>query len=421
MRREHSTNSLLSAPSSPTSSSRRQLCDFKKLNLLAFAGTLVYIGYLFGCVDNGGSEIVNSALSINHGKQRQLRATSIDASASWDSISVMESQNKNADKTRAEGNDERQHASPNVKTEDSPNPTYAKGPVIDYNKGPITSINLIGERHSGTNWITAHLEECFGGQIPVETEFTRYKHWFQFDDATVRNESALVIALFRDPYDWVEAMREGPHHAHNHIEMEWFDFVTKPWVGPRGSADRVKMDKAKAEGFHIEKWDCLAGYKFDEVIPCSSEDSVEIDGYSNYMYELKNDASHRAYSSIIELRTAKILNFLQVPQSHGVKAFFPERYEALNLRGTAEFLKQLEEVTGLKAKCEPFAGTGVINHKDVDPEYTEWMNKYHDWNAEAMIGYVKRDPAPRKNIPPPQQQEKQIDLDPTQGQPARVD
>ena len=200
--------------------------------------------------------------------------------------------------------------------------------------------------------------------------------------------------MFRDPYDWIEAMRERPHHAHEHIGMEWKDFVSKPWVGPRGPADQAKIEKAKEDKFFIEKWGCLAGYKFDEVIPCSPQDSILNEGYSNYMYELKNDESHRAYGSIIELRSEKIRNFMEVPSYHGVKAFFPQRYEALNMRGTAEFLKQLEEVTGLKAKCEPFEGKGVIKHKNVDPGFTEWINKYHDWEAEEMIGYVKRDPIP---------------------------
>ena len=239
----------------------------------------------------------------------------------------------------------------------------------------------------------------FGDQIEVQTNFTRFKHWFQFDDPTVRNDSALVIAMFRDPYDWIEAMRERPHHAHEHIGMQWKDFVTKPWVGPRGPEDQIKMQKAKEGDFHIDKWGCLAGYKFDDVIPCSAEDSVNNDGYSNYMYELKNDESHRAYSSIVELRSEKIRNFVQVPNFHGVKAFFPERYEALSVRGTADFLNQVEEVSGLKAKCEPFPAKRGINHNIVDPEYTEWMNKYHDWDAEAMIGYVKRDPIPRKEQP----------------------
>ena len=33
--------------------------------------------------------------------------------------------------------------------------------------GKVRSIRLLGERHSGTNWITDHLVECFGKEIPV--------------------------------------------------------------------------------------------------------------------------------------------------------------------------------------------------------------------------------------------------------------
>ena len=34
------------------------------------------------------------------------------------------------------------------------------GTVINTDKGQVTTINLIGERHSGTNWITDHLVDC---------------------------------------------------------------------------------------------------------------------------------------------------------------------------------------------------------------------------------------------------------------------
>jgi hypothetical protein len=33
----------------------------------------------------------------------------------------------------------------------------------------VTSISLIGERHSGTNWITDHLNECFADDLIVST------------------------------------------------------------------------------------------------------------------------------------------------------------------------------------------------------------------------------------------------------------
>ena len=60
------------------------------------------------------------------------------------------------------------------------------------------------------------------------------------------------------------------------------------------------------------------------------------------------------------------------------------------MHGTVDLLKQLEKVTGLKAQCEPFEGKGETKQKRVGPAYVEWMNKYHDWDAEAMVGYTKR-------------------------------
>ena len=37
--------------------------------------------------------------------------------------------------------------------------------------GPIKKIILLGERHSGTNWITDHLSECFRGDLKVGLPF----------------------------------------------------------------------------------------------------------------------------------------------------------------------------------------------------------------------------------------------------------
>ncbi|KAL7544211.1 hypothetical protein ACHAWF_007591 [Thalassiosira exigua] len=362
MRKLNSTTSA--SRLSPSSS--EPVCDLQKLNFLAFAGTLVYIGYLLGGIDNGRD--ANTAVgtrSFDDGSEKDtttyLRATSEDP---------------------------------------TPKVISTKQPIVHNEKGPYTSINLIGERHSGTKWIKDHLQDCFGDRIPVKDGFIRTKHWFQFDDATLRNDSALAIALFRDPYDWTESMRKIPHHAHEHIGLEWKDFVTKPLVGPRGANDRAKMEKANAEGFQIGKWECLAGYDFDEVVPCSLHDYVKKEGYSGNMYEL--NPSGIAYGSIVQLRAAKIRNFLQVSEFHGVKAFFMEQYEALTSRGTAYFLSRLEQMTGVNANCTPFNSTGVAKHYDVTPEFIEWMNRYHDWDAEAMIGYARRDPGeglmPRKSF-----------------------
>ena len=54
-----------------------------------------------------------------------------------------------------------------------------------------------------------HLKECFDHSIPVNRQLTRYKHWFQ-DEHIVDNRvtnGTLVLAMFRNPFEWVEAMR----------------------------------------------------------------------------------------------------------------------------------------------------------------------------------------------------------------------
>lgn len=108
------------------------------------------------------------------------------------------------------------------------------------NEKPTTLI-LIGERHSGTTFLTSHLKECFPG-INVDDTFVNGKHWWQptpdyvveaaskisdRDEVLLLNSnngllsslwtkiardqdyepndyfhSAVVIAIFRNPYEW---------------------------------------------------------------------------------------------------------------------------------------------------------------------------------------------------------------------------
>lgn len=378
-------------------------CDYRKLNLVAFAGSLLYIGYIVGYSQS--SQLGTFPFGAGAEQTAYSSPPALRRATASPGVEGVEGGSAASDAVMDGKNDKKSFIS---SAEDM---AVGQG-AVDYNRDkPATSINLIGERHSGTNWINDHLQDCFGDQIAVESEFTRFKHWFQFDDSSVRNGEAVVIAMFRDPYDWVEAMRERPHHAHDHADctdlecpdcecrsMDWKDFVSKPWIGPRGPADKDLMVRAKAEGRKLEVEGCLAGYRFDEVIPCLPEDSVDKEGYSSYMYELMHDGSNRAYGSIIDLRREKLLNFLTVPRMNGVRAFFPQRYEGLVLKGTEDFLKSLEEVTGLTAKCTPFEGTGVVKHKNVEPEFMDWMNEYHDWATEGMIGYQKREPVKMQEV-----------------------
>ena len=222
--------------------------------------------------------------------------------------------------------------------------------------------------------------------------------------------------MFRDPYDWVEAMRERPHHAHDHMSLEWRDFVTKPWVGKRGkddaelvknatkaaltkvgiynatkSVERAETSTAGGEiDIRIQPNLCIDRYTFSEIVPCSEADSPTKLGYGNYKYELKHDGSEKPYSSIVDLRREKILNHLSVADFLGTRAFLPFRYEDLTGNGTKALLSQVESVTGFTARCNATTATGAMKHKNVSKEYVQWMNKYVDWEVEKLIGYVRR-------------------------------
>lgn len=281
---------------------------------------------------------------------------------------------------------------------------------------PVKQIILLGERHGGTNWITDHLTECFGGDLKVSNHYTRFKHWFQDEDVSnVPENSAVVVAMFRDPYDWVEAMRIEPHHALDHIDMpprsynltgfwrnmgkalQWEEFVTKSWIGNIKHGGPMDANITKTGGRRSAK--CMEGYSFVNIAPCSQQDSRFLGGLGDYKYELHRDGSGRAYDSIVNLRRDKIINHLSVARFSGTRAFFPYRFEDLNTNGTAGLLKNLEEATGLKAKCTASMGKmqhrrlgykKITKHKELPGDYVKWMNRFVDWDVENRIGYFKR-------------------------------
>ena len=249
----------------------------------------------------------------------------------------------------------------------------------------------------------------------VSNEYTRYKHWYQSDDL-LPEQSAVVIVLFRDPYDWVEAMRLEPHHAHDHlhrlpiynpkrkkysraIPLEWKEFVTKPWIGHRG-----KQDESIRKHGNTHNATCMDNYSFFDAAPCSIMDSNYVEGLATYKYEYLPDGSERGYPSIIDLRRMKIEHMLSVAEFRGTRSFFPFRYEDLNWNGTGVLLRSVEEATGLIAKCNATLGKShrrqlrqlhrqrqlKTKHTVLPADYIQWMNRFVDWEVEEKIGYSKR-------------------------------
>ena len=177
MRRTFSSTYL----ASPTSSS--EWCfACKKLNIIAFAGTLVYLGYLLGCLND--DRVVPAPLLTRGGRKygsNELQASSAIADAP-----------SSGEQSHQEVTNREVAPTPLVIEERPPTRVYANGPVIYIDKGPATSINLIGERHSGTNWITDHLvacvrfTSCFGFIFAFLMMETNQSYLYRFMFLTVR-------------------------------------------------------------------------------------------------------------------------------------------------------------------------------------------------------------------------------------------
>jgi hypothetical protein len=116
--------------------------DYKKLNLLALSGTLLYAGYLLGSIKQDESIITAVSTAYTNSEDTpRLRAAS--PSASWD---TRLSNTESWDVVTEEDEDD-MLVLPETHVEKAP--MYANGPVINQRDGKASTINLIGERHSG--------------------------------------------------------------------------------------------------------------------------------------------------------------------------------------------------------------------------------------------------------------------------------
>lgn len=264
------------------------------------------------------------------------------------------------------------------------------------------SLHLVGERHSGTKWIYAHLQDCFGQDVSVRSGLTRWKHWFQEDgeystfmhggtESEPGDRTTVVVAQFRNPFDWTEAMRVNPYHSPEHFGLEWHEFVNKTWTMPRHGKD-VGLEGTAVNSSTSGTGTCLYDFRPDQVIPCLETENVIVDESGrevHSVYEMQNDGSGEPFDNLLQLRAAKIRHFLSIAHFAGVQDLFPVQYEVMTRNGTASLIRNLEQALGVKAKCSPTEPVEPTI-RPVSPEYVKWMNEHVDWEAEALIGY---DPA----------------------------
>mmetsp|Transcript_13176 Transcript_13176/g.27252 ORF Transcript_13176/g.27252 Transcript_13176/m.27252 type:complete len:314 (-) Transcript_13176:537-1478(-) len=251
----------------------------------------------------------------------------------------------------------------------------------------IKMIALLGERNSGTRWTSSHLEECFGHAIEVRTKLTRYKHWFQYPAPYRYPHETLVIAQFRNPYDWLKAMQHVPHHAPDHLQYRpddrWMEFLTSTWTMDRIGTDLTNQSYTRR---------CQEHFEYKDIISCDVEPLprtayTKLD-YSRHQpfYEMRNDGSGKPYDNIMEFRTDKIRNFLSIKNYDGVADVWAVQYEYFLTKGTQELLDEVTAWTGIEPNCTARPPQQRRN-RPVEREMADFIRANLNWTVEAWIGY----------------------------------
>lgn len=269
-------------------------------------------------------------------------------------------------------------------------------------RGAVKSISVLGERNSGTTWVYDHLGQCFNHTVPVRRRLSRYKHWFQHetDRKDRRYEGSLVLAQFRNVFEWTRAMQATPHHAPAHLDIrDWRKYVTKTWTMERFGKDlNMTEDEMSGKAGPI----CQEDFYYRDVVTCNVRPYP--DGYwdgkkrkhrfseHQPFYEMRNDGSGEPYNNVLEMRAAKIYNFLNTTSFPWVEDLWVLRYEDLLKEGTKHLIESIEEVTGVKANC---TASPPQNRKkrEIDKDLRKYLlsDKNVDWKAERLIGYSKED------------------------------
>jgi hypothetical protein len=195
-------------------------------------------------------------------------------------------------------------------------------------------------------------------------------------------KTAIVVAQFRHVLQWVKAMQTDPYHAPAHFNLSWQEYVTQPWTMPRTGRD-LQIDVSSNETI------CQYHFRPNQVVPCLEVNALKVheDRQVFPCYEMRHDGSGLPYESILDLRRAKVRNFLSIEQFQFITAFFAVQYEDMALRGTKALVENIARVLGTKAQCTP-SGPQKLSYRPLPYKYVEYMKKHVDWETEAHLGYT---------------------------------
>lgn len=215
-------------------------------------------------------------------------------------------------------------------------------------------------------------------------------------------DDTLVIAQFRNPYDWLKAMQRVPHHCPSHLKQDWYPFLTIPWTTPR-SGDDIEIGKTITETNNdTDTTPCQQNFIYQDIVSCVRR-PLPPESYDHKLrfsedtpfYEMRPSSGGHPFANIMEMRTAKIENFLSIQDYPGIAAVWAVQYEFLLQRGTEHLLKRISEWTGVEPRCEAYPPQ-LRRERPFEAGFVKHITEHLNWTVEELIGYgkYKSRPAP---------------------------
>jgi hypothetical protein len=104
----------------------------------------------------------------------------------------------------------------------------------------VDQFTIYGERHSGTNYLEQCIQQRFGLQLTYFFGFKHFFGWTKPETITYHRMSlhTLFIGIVRDPYQWLMANHEKPHHYDPTRPNDIISFLTGEWYSVQDKLNR---------------------------------------------------------------------------------------------------------------------------------------------------------------------------------------
>lgn len=105
---------------------------------------------------------------------------------------------------------------------------------------------------------------------------------------------------------------------------------------------------------------------------------------NDVVYELAGDG--RPYDHPLQLRSAKIKNFLGLVQQWELGGFGLFRFDDILGNGLPGFIREISRALGAESQCPDVPPFEKARH-DLPPEFREWVTNHGDWETERLVGF----------------------------------